>query len=69
MLPHVVNCHLHDNNGLTDQHLNRGAGTVDWPKVLSLLKTAPRLKVIQSEVIPMRTHTAIRDVCAAFADL
>ena len=69
MLPHVVNCHLHDNNGLTDQHLNRGAGTVDWPKVLSLLKTAPRLKVIQSEVIPVRTHTAIRDVCAAFADL
>ena len=68
MLPHVVNCHLHDNDGITDQHLNKGAGTVDWPKIRELLKTAPRLKVIQSEVIPVRTHTAIRDICAAFAD-
>ena len=69
MLPHVVNCHLHDNNGVTDQHLNPGRGNVDWKKIIPLLKTAPRLAVIQSEVIPVRVHDSIRDICAKFREL
>ena len=69
MLPHVVNCHLHDNDGVSDQHRNPGRGTVDWPHIAGLLKQAPRLQCIQSEVLPVRTHDAIREVTAKFRDL
>ena len=69
MLPHVVNCHLHDNNGITDQHFNPGRGTVDWKHIVPLLKQAPRLQVIQSEVIPVRVHDSVRDICAKFREL
>ncbi len=54
MLPHVVNCHLHDNNAVIDQHLPPGAGSVDWKKTSALLKKAPRLKCIQCEVAMMQ---------------
>ena len=69
MLPHVVNCHLHDNNGIVDQHFNPGRGTVDWKHTIGLLKQAPRLQVIQSEVIPIRVHDSIRDICEKFREL
>ena len=69
MLPHIVNCHLHDNDGATDQHRNIGHGNIDWKHTIGLLKTAPRLKNIQSEVIPLRTSTPIREVCEAFQKL
>lgn len=51
MLPWLVNCHLHDNNGLTDQHVLPGAGLIDWKHIVNLLKQAPNLKCMQSEVI------------------
>lgn len=69
MLPHIVNCHLHDNDGSNDQHLNIGHGNIDWKHIIGLLQTAPRLKNIQSEVIPARTFEPIRDICAAFQRL
>ena len=69
MLPHVVNCHLHDNNGIIDQQFNPGRGTVDWKHTIGLLKQAPRLQVIQSEVIPIRVHDSIRDICEKFREL
>ena len=69
MLPHVVNCHLHDNNGIVDQHFNPGRGTVDWKHTIGLLKQAPRLQVIQCEVIPVRVHDSIHDICAKFREL
>jgi sugar phosphate isomerase/epimerase len=69
MLPHVVNCHLHGNNGLSDQHFNPGRGIIDWKHTIGLLKQAPRLQVIQSEVIPVRAHDSIRDICAKFKEL
>ena len=68
MLPHVVNCHLHDNNGISDQHLNIGCGTVDWQHIVSLLKKAPRLKVVQSEVL-MSRPLAVRELCETFNKL
>ena len=61
MLPHIVNCHLHDNTGMGDRHDLPGTGNLDWDKIVRLLKTAPRLRVIQSEVaytrygMPMKT--------------
>ena len=69
MLPHVVNCHLHDNNGVMDQHRNIGIGNIDWKHIVSLLKQAPRLRCIQSEVSPLRGPDSIRSICRAFADL
>lgn len=49
LLPHIVNCHLHDNNGILDQHQIPGDGNVDWKSVMPLLKTAPRLRVFHCE--------------------
>ncbi|MBO5668579.1 MAG: sugar phosphate isomerase/epimerase [Lentisphaeria bacterium] len=69
MLPHVVNCHLHDNIGITDQHRNPGSGTVDWDHIMPLLGQAPRLKVIQSEVLPVMANVPIRNICDKISEL
>ena len=66
MLPYVVNCHLHDNNALTDQHLTPGHGNVDWKHVIGFLKQAPRLKNIQSEVIPIARKEPVNGIVEAF---
>ena len=50
MLPYVVNCHLHDNDGSADSHNLPGCGNVNWDHIVDLLGQAPRLQVIQSEV-------------------
>ena len=69
MLPHVVNCHLHDNNGYEDQHLLPGLGNIDWKHTMELLKQAPRLEVIQSEVIFPREKLSVRQLCETFRKL
>jgi len=69
MLPHITTCHLHDNNGVHDEHRLPGQGSLDWPRVIGLLRTAPRLKCIQNEVIPVRTGTSIADICRVFGEL
>ena len=56
MLPHIVNCHLHDNSADLDTHTIPGMGTIDWAPALAKLRTAPRLKNMQSEVIPVRRN-------------
>lgn len=53
MLPEVVNCHLHDNDGLVDQHRLPGLGNIDWRRIMPLLlEKAPRLQCIQDEAFP-----------------
>ncbi|MBO7742298.1 MAG: sugar phosphate isomerase/epimerase [Victivallales bacterium] len=70
MLPHVVNCHLHDNDGATDQHRLPGCGCIDWKHIIPLLKQAPRLKSVQSEVIPScDPNFSIRKVADIFRGL
>ena len=69
MLPHVVNCHLHDNNGYEDQHLLPGWGNIDWKHTMDLLKKAPRLEVIQSEVIFPQEKLSVRQLCETFRKL
>ena len=56
MLPHIVNCHLHDNSADLDTHTIPGMGTIDWAPALAKLRIAPRLKNMQSEVIPVRRN-------------
>lgn len=69
MLPHVVTCHIHDNKGDTDSHWLPGSGNIDWQHITGLLKQAPRLKYIQSEVIPFTANASIKDLCAKFNKL
>lgn len=69
MLPDLVNCHLHDNDGSDDSHNLPGTGNIDWPNVIALLNKAPRLKVIQCEVIPHLHFSSIRDICAKFKQM
>ena len=62
MLPHIVNCHLHDNDGSSDQHKLCGKGSVDWKKVVSLLKTAPRLRNMQCESLSHINNFSIKEM-------
>ena len=67
MLPYIVNCHLHDNNAALDTHTIPGLGTVDFKGIMPRLKTAPRLKNMQSEVIPVRrNHIPITTLVKSF---
>ena len=66
LLPNVVNCHLHDNTGWSDAHALPGMGCVDWGHIIPLLKKAPRLKAVQSEVAPTRCGVYIKELVAKF---
>ena len=63
MLPHVVTCHLHDNDGVDDRHWRIGKGNVDWKHIKSLLMQAPKLQCIQSEVQAFRANASIKELC------
>lgn len=70
MLPEIVNCHLHDNDGSGDQHNNIGNGNINWDHVIPLLKKAPRLQVVHCEVSTMsNAPMTIRDVVEALDKL
>ena len=67
MLPHIVDCHLHDNRGDVDTHTIPGMGSIDWAPAMAKLRTAPRLKNMQSEVIPVRRNgLPIRAIVESF---
>lgn len=40
LAPYMVNVHIHDNDGSSDQHLVIGKGGIDFPKILSIFKNA-----------------------------
>ncbi len=69
MLPQMVNCHLHDNDGSGDSHSLPGEGNVNWNEVIPALKKAPRLQVIQCEVKMAAHHYSVKQVCRKFAEL
>ena len=69
MLPHIVNCHLHDNFGNEDSHMLCGKGNVDWKYVIPLLKTAPKLRNIQCESISSRHHFSVREMVESVNNL
>ncbi len=44
MKEHIRSTHVHDNNGVEDQHLfplEPGGGTIDWKKTMNLLRSRP----------------------------
>lgn len=68
VLPFVVNCHLHDNSGFSDDHALPGTGCVNWRQIANLLVQAPRLQVIQSEVAIYRNKSTVKELCDFFND-
>ena len=70
MAPAMVTCHLHDNDGFSDQHMIPGSGTTDWQELTEkLLTRTPRLLSIQSEVNAVSTGTSIRQLSGKFREL
>ena len=52
LLPHIVVAHLHDNDGLADEHKMPLTGSVDWTEILGFLAKAPRLASVEDEALP-----------------
>ena len=65
LAPHIVTCHLHDNDGYSDQHALPGNGTINWEKLIKDLSACPRMLTMQAEV-SMRPDLAIRKLCTTF---
>ena len=66
LLPHIVTCHLHDNDGYSDAHKMPGDGRINWPELIARLRTAPRLTTMQSEVAVGRNGYSIRRLVETF---
>ena len=66
LLPEVVNCHIHDNDGSYDRHQLPGNGNVDWQHTAALLKKAPRLRSIQSETGTTRHFIPVKTLIDTF---
>jgi sugar phosphate isomerase/epimerase len=52
LLPHIVVAHLHDNDGLADEHNMPMTGNVDWTEIFGILARAPRLASVEDEASP-----------------
>ena len=67
MAPAMVTCHLHDNDGFSDQHLAPGDGIENWEVLAGkLLTLAPKLMSIQSEAMVFSRGLAVTDVVRRF---
>lgn len=66
LAPHIVTCHLHDNNGYLDQHDLPGTGTVCWETLIRRLSECPRILSMQCEVSALSHRVPIRRLCTTF---
>lgn len=69
LAPFVVTAHVHDNNGILDEHLMPGRGGIDWKREVARLESCPRLEFVQNEFDWFRDRAAIRDTVACFGRL
>ena len=71
MAPEIVTVHIHDNDGLNDQHAMLDEhGTIDWKRIAGVLSRSPRLISLQSETeIPPDSPLSIADLTASFQKL
>ena len=65
LAPHIVTCHLHDNDGYGDLHGLPGTGTIEWEKLIKDLSACPRMITMQAEV-SMQSGVSIRKLCTTF---
>jgi sugar phosphate isomerase/epimerase len=54
----IEHIHMHDNHGKSDEHLPIGKGTINYKKVVKLLKDAGYDKTITLEVFPKKSDAA-----------
>jgi len=47
----IINIHIHDNHGKTDEHLTIGDGNIDFAKVLGKLKGYTKNYIIESKTL------------------
>ena len=69
LAPHIVTCHLHDNNGFSDQHGLPGTGCIDWESLMPRLAKCPRIRSLQSEVDLFAHRIPVSRVCRIFNEL
>ena len=55
-----------NNDGIGDHHTIPGKGNVNWREILPLLLSAPRLKVLQSEVQMFRNGLCVKETVESF---
>ncbi|MBQ7403192.1 MAG: sugar phosphate isomerase/epimerase [Lentisphaeria bacterium] len=65
LAPHIVTCHLHDNDGYSDQHALPGNGIINWEKLIKDLSACPRILSMQAE-IGIKPDLSIRKLCQTF---
>ena len=66
LLPHIVTCHLHDNDGYGDGHQLPGTGSIDWKTLIPALKNCPRIVSMQNETSAGAHHISIAKLCRTF---
>ena len=69
LLPYIVTCHIHDNNGLGDQHSLPGRGNINWKELMPKLLSAPRLVSCQSEVAFIRDLIPVKELVSTMERL
>ena len=52
MSPYLFTCHLHDNDGRSDQHFPPGHGTIDWGFLVPAIKACPAIMTAETESGP-----------------
>ena len=60
MSPHILNAHIHDNSGQTDQHLALGSGNINYKEIINFLinKTKINRLIIENKTEKEITLTA-----------
>lgn len=48
--PLIRSVHVHDNHGTKDEHLWPGEGSIDWPRTMELLRSAPQVPALVLEI-------------------
>jgi len=66
IIPDAVTCHIHDNDGLHDQHMLPFTGVISWERIIALLARAPRLQCIQSEAKLQMHGNTFREAVLTF---
>lgn len=67
--PNIVTAHVHDNNGLGDQHLFPGMGNCDFDFIFNELAKCPRLQSVQNEASFTSSGVSIAHACRAYAGM
>lgn len=66
LLPYIVTCHIHDNDGYGDDHIMPGTGSINWKELAAKIMSAPRLMSIQSEVNMFRDGNSVKRLVDTF---